>query len=62
MDYIIAGFVEKSKEMIFNKIVENHDIAKIYIDNISQYEFLEQKYQIIKMNMGDLINDRIYEK
>ncbi|AGX43674.1 hypothetical protein [Clostridium saccharobutylicum] len=57
-----CGFVEKSKEMIFNKIVENHDIAKIYIDNISQYEFLEQKYQIIKMNMGDLINDRIYEK
>lgn len=57
-----CGFVEKNKEMIFNKIVENQDIAKIYIDNISEYEFLEQKYQIIKVNMGDLINDRIYEK
>lgn len=57
-----CGFVEKNKEMIFNKIVENQDIAKIYIDNISEYEFLEEKYQIIKVNMGDLINDRIYEK
>lgn len=56
------GFVEKDEEIILNKIIKNNGFGEIYIDNSIRDLSLENKFKIIKMNIGELINEKIYEK
>ena len=56
------GLVEKDKEIVLNKISQNDDFGEIYVDN-SLYDLsLTNKFKIIKINIGELINEKIYEK
>jgi len=57
------GFVKGNKESVVNILFENNDFGEIYIDNdIIDDLFLEDKFKIIKINLGELINEKIYEK
>ena len=57
------GFVKGNKESVVNILFENNDFGEIYIDNdIIDDLFLEDQFKIIKINLGELINEKIYEK
>jgi len=57
------GFVNEDKELVVNKIIENNDFEEIYFDyNIEGDLFFLDKFKIIKINLGELINEKIYEK
>lgn len=57
------GFVEKDINFVFNKIINNNSLREIYVDNsIGDCSHLTNKIKIIKMNIGELINEKIYEK
>ena len=57
------GFVKGNKESVVNILFENNDFGEIYIDNdIIDDLFIEDKFKIIKINLGELINEKIYEK
>jgi len=56
------GFVGNDKEIVFEKIILNNDLGEIYVDNSLDDLSLENKFKIIKMNIGELINEKIYEK
>ncbi|AWK52404.1 hypothetical protein DIC82_15980 [Clostridium beijerinckii] len=56
------GFVGKDKEIVFEKIIVNNDLGEIYVDNSLDDLSLKNKFKIIKMNIGELINEKIYEK
>lgn len=57
-----CGFVEKDEEIILDKIIKNNGFGEIYIDNSMRDLSLENKFKIIKINIGELINEKIYEK
>lgn len=57
------GFVEKDINFVFDKIIENTNLREIYVDSsITNYSHITNKIKIIKMNIGELINEKIYEK
>ena len=56
------GLVEKDKEIVLDKINQNDDFGEIYVDNSLCNLSLANKFKIIKMNIGELINEKIYEK
>ena len=56
------GLVEKDKEIVLEKISQNNDFGEIYVDNSLCDLSLTNKFKIIKMNIGELINEKIYEK
>jgi len=56
------GLVEKDKEIVLDKISGNDDFGEIYVDNSLCDLSLTNKFKIIKMNIGELINEKIYEK
>ena len=56
------GLVEKDKEIVLDKISQNDDFGEIYVDNSLCDLSLTNKFKIIKMNIGELINEKIYEK
>ncbi len=57
------GFVEKDKKRVFDKIIKNDDSGDLYIDsNIINNLSLENKFKIIKLNIGELVNEKIYKK
>jgi hypothetical protein len=56
------GLVEKNKEIVLDKISQNDDFGEIYVDNSLCELSLTNKFKIIKMNIGELINEKIYEK
>lgn len=57
------GFVKENKDLVINKIIENNDFGEIYVDNnIIDNLSLENKFKMIKINLGELINEKIYEK
>ena len=56
------GLVEKDKEIVLDKINQNDDFGEIYVDNSLCELSLTNKFKIIKMNIGELINEKIYEK
>jgi len=57
------GFVKGNKESVVNILFENNDFGEIYVDNdIIDDLFLEDQFKIIKINLGELINEKIYEK
>ncbi|EHI99728.1 hypothetical protein CDLVIII_3152 [Clostridium sp. DL-VIII] len=54
------GFVNDNEELILNEI---NDSEEIYIDNnVFDIFSSKNKIKIIKLNIGDLINEKIYEK
>ena len=57
------GFIKEKKEEVADLLIENDDFGKIYVDNnIFDNLFLENKFELIKINLGELINESIYEK
>lgn len=56
------GLVEKGKEIVLDKIIQNDDFGELYLDNTIDDLSLTNKFKIIKMNIGELINEKIYEK
>lgn len=57
------GFVEKELKIIITRILECEQKGKIYIDNnIEDISMLKANFQLIKINMGDLLNDQVYGK
>lgn len=57
------GFVEKDINTAFNKIIENTNLKEIYVDSsITDCSYLTNKIKIIKTDIGELINEKIYEK
>ncbi|MCE5221417.1 MAG: hypothetical protein LLF98_09190 [Clostridium sp.] len=56
------GLVEKDKEIVWDKISQNDDFGEIYVDNSLCDLPITNKLNIIKMNIGELINAKIYEK
>jgi hypothetical protein len=56
------GLVEKDKEIVLDKINENNDFGEIYVDNSLCDLSFTNKFKIVKMNIGELINEKIYEK
>lgn len=58
-----SGFVCEDRELIFNKIIENNEMEEIYFDyNIEEDLFVSKEIKLIKINLGELINEKIYEK
>jgi len=56
------GLVEKDKEIVLDKISQNDDFGEIYVDNSLCDLSLTNRFKIIKINIGELINEKIYEK
>lgn len=57
------GFVNEDKELVVNKMVENSDLGEIYFDySVEDDLFFLDKFEITKINLGELINEKIYEK
>lgn len=56
------GFIEKNEEMVSDRIISNDDFGDIYIDNTIADIRLTDKFTVIKINIGELIHDKIYEK
>jgi hypothetical protein len=57
------GLVTENKDFAVNKIIENNDLGEIYFDySIEDDLFFLDKFEIIKINLGELINEKIYEK
>ena len=57
------GFVKESKEEVVSLLNENNDFEEIYVDNnIIDNLLNENKFKLIKINLGELINEKIYEK
>ena len=57
------GFVNEDKGLVVSKIIENNDLGEIYFDySIEDNLFLMDKLKIIKIKLGELINEKIYEK
>ena len=56
------NYIEKDKEIVLDKIVQNNDFGEIYVDTSLGDLSLTAKFKIIKINIGELINEKIYEK
>jgi len=57
------GFVNEDKDLVVNKIIENNYLGEIYVDyDIEEDLFSLDEFKIIKINLGELINEKIYEK
>lgn len=57
------GFVEKEMKIIINRILECEHQCQIYVDdNIEDSSSLKENFKLIKINMGDLLNDQVYTK
>lgn len=58
-----SGFVCEDRDLMFDKIIKNNEIGEIYFDyNIEENLFVSKKIKLIKINLGELINEKIYEK
>ena len=56
------NYIEKDKEIILDKIVQNDDFGEIYVDTSLGDLSRADKFKIIKINIGELIYEKIYEK
>jgi len=56
------NFIGKDKERVLDTIIENDDFGEIYVDNSLKELSLTNKFKIININIGELLNERIYEK
>ena len=56
------NYIEKDKEIVLDKIVQNNDFGEMYVDTSLGDLALTNKFNIIKINIGELINEKIYEK
>lgn len=56
------GLVEKDKKIVLDKIIQNDNFGELYFDNTIGDLSITNKFKIIKMNIGELINEKIYEK
>lgn len=59
----ISGFVNEEIDLIFSKIEEDNELEEIYVDyNMEENLFNSKKIKLIKINLGELINEKIYKK
>lgn len=56
------NYIEKDREIVLDKIVQNDDFGEIYVDTSLGDLSITDKFKIIKINIGELINEKIYEK
>lgn len=57
------GFVEKEMNIIINRILECEQQGQIYVDdNIEDSSFFKENFKLIKINIGDLLNEQVYTK
>lgn len=56
------NFIEKDKEIVLDAIIKNDDFGEIYVDNSLKDLSLTNKFKIININIGELLNEKIYEK
>lgn len=57
------GFVEKEEKIVINRIMESEQQGKIYIDSsINSDISLKEKFELVKINIGDLLNEKVYKK
>lgn len=57
------GFVKEDKDLVLNEVIKNNDLGEFYVDeNIVDILPPNNKFKIIKMNIGELINEKIFEK
>lgn len=58
-----SGIVNQEKDLIFSKIIANNELEELYLDyNIEGNLLVSKKNKLIKINLGELINEKIYEK
>lgn len=58
-----SGCVSKEADIISSKIIKNNELKEIYIDyNVEENLFVSKEIKLIKINLGELINEKIYEK
>lgn len=58
-----SGFVNEERDLIFSKIKENGELEKVYFDNnMEENLFDSKKIELIKINLGELIHEKIYKK
>lgn len=57
------GFAENKSDIIINRMLECEKNGEIYIDsNIEENSMLKANFQLITINIGDLLNDQVYTK
>lgn len=57
------GLADENKDSILNTVLQEHNTEEIYIDHsIANIICSNDKLKIIKLNLGELINEKIYEK
>ena len=57
------GFVEKEMKIIIDRILDSDYQGQMYVDdNVDDEISLKENFQVIKINIGELLNDRVYEK
>lgn len=58
-----SGFVTEERDVAFNRIIQNNQLKEIYLDwGIEEKLFISKEIKLIKINLGELINEKIYEK
>lgn len=58
-----SGYASIERDFISSKIIENNELEEIYIDyNIQEDIFISKEIKLIKINLGELMNEKIYEK
>lgn len=57
------GFVEKEMKIIINRILECEQQGQMYVDDsIEDISFFKENFKLVKINMGDLLNEQVYTK
>lgn len=58
-----SGFVSEEKDVVFNRIIQNNQLKEIYLDlGIEEKLFISKEIKLMRVNLGELINEKIYEK
>ena len=61
------GLADKNKDFILNEIIENNTGEEIYTDDyiakvIGEASLYNGKFKTIELNLGERINEKIFEK
>jgi hypothetical protein len=57
------GFATENKDIVLNTLLKTQNFGEIYVDDdTANLISLNNKFKIIKITIGELINERIYKK
>lgn len=58
-----GGLVSEERDVVFNRIIQNNKLKEIYLDSgIEEKLFISKDIKSIKVNLEELINEKIYKK